>query len=313
MPILSKLCHRVPTNVLLKLRLQFSTKVKKKQSYVHGITRGEKIEEEYTPGKSRTGNIIPAYQESILPEEEKDWVSPWGDYLPVLKPMEDPPADWVPPMNPRVRHPFGAAIIPKPNGYPLEKKWRVEQSWMIVENSSLLVVVQNLSGMQAMNDLSIALTKDSDGRIKTNKGVQNKFFQFALRFGENKKWQNLAPLFQSQCFIAYQEDPNFILEDLKMILKSVNLLNKLKKPGEEGVYVLGGKIGDHLVTSEEFSQLQNFDSLEHMKQTIIMLLMRPTNSLVDVLRTPTNGLIQALDYRVKSSEEVAVTDSDMSQ
>lgn len=309
MQVFFKFCHRASDNVLPKLRLQFSTKVKKKKICAPVITAGEPIVEEYIPGKSRMGNIVPAGVPSLLPEEEKDWVSPWGNNLPIITPMENPPADWVPPMISKPQHEFGAAIIPKPNGYPIEKKWRNEQAWSIVENSSLLIVIQNLGSMQMLNPMSISLGKKTNGRIKTNKGVQNKFFHFALRFNENNKWQALAPLFQSQCFIAYQEEPDFIFEDLKMILTSIDKLNKGKKPGEESVYVLGGKIGDNLVTSEQFSQLRNFESLEHLKQAVTMLLMRPTNSLIDVLRTPTNGLIRALDYRVKSAQEIKDTDS----
>ncbi len=142
-------------------------------------------------------------------------------------------------------------------------------------NEEEVVIVTHYSGLsvEQITDLRAKLGEEG-ANFKVTKNT------LAKRALEGTRYQQIADLFTGPTGIATSKDP----------VSTAKVTQAFAKDNEKLV-ILGGAMGDKVLTSEEVEQLSKLPSLDELRSKLVGLLVAPATKVARVLQTPAQLMV----------------------
>jgi len=170
-----------------------------------------------------------------------------------------------------------------------EQKARIVKEVARSLDKSQIVVLTNYSGMSAAN--LTALRR----KLKTA-GIDYRVIKNTLaRFAADESSKSIKPdIFEGPIAAAFgYDDP----------VAPAKLLADFGRGGDVGLKIVGGILGENVLSAEQVKELAQLPSREVLLAKVIGGIQWPLTGLVSCLAGPVRGLAYALQARINQLEE----------
>jgi hypothetical protein len=174
----------------------------------------------------------------------------------------------------------------EPRKYGMRKGFLYDRNRRIIEKAAAILVIQPGSDPEFYEIMG-----------KLGDSWKTSHFRNGLVHLNDKPYSQLKEFFKGPVRVLLQNDPTKVLPSYKKLLKVLK--------DHPNTFFLGGAIDGFAGVAKDFEELKQFESKDHVTQTLIHTL-GVVNQLIPAVEYPTKSFAQLANHHEKELEKQAV-------